>query len=435
MKLGICVPMCASIPASWVANFVNRLAELHSNGRNYEVRIFIEQGTVIDYARNKLTEQALKAGCDYIMFIDADVLIPKNTIDDLVDMNLDIVSGLYFTKGKPHLPVARIKDKEDDIAHRHLEDFEFGKIMKVAGTGFGCILIKAEVFKNIEYPYFKFEWRERNGRQEQLAEDLYFCDKAKDAGYDTYLNTGIVCEHFGAPVGAAHFMIFKEQLLLDKEIREDVFECLMKLDDIDKEEVEKRLRTSMELRKAEWEKVDKDNSKEVLDYYVNNNYELYDHLGWHLNSRRTFDKKILETIKRLYPDKTTEILDYGCGGGQMAFMLAEEGYNVTTVEPNKKSNEFMNLRFSSNRVKRKILNYPISKQLKNKYDVILCFDVLEHIPDDKFEDAVNEIKGLKKAGGIVLSTISFGAQDIHPMHYDLTHEKKELLMDLVKTVE
>jgi len=146
-------------------------------------------------------------------------------------------------------------------------------------------------------------------------------------------------------------------------------------------------------------------------------------------------KRFWKQYKRLYPDKTTEILDYGCGGGQMAFMLAEEGYNVTTVEPNKKSNEFMNLRFSSNRVKRKILNFPISKQLKNKYDVILCFDVLEHIPDDKFEDAVNEIKGLKKAGGIVLSTISFGAQDIHPMHYDLTHEKKELLMDLVKTVE
>jgi len=43
------------------------------------------------------------------MFIDADVLIPKGAIDGLIDMNLDIASGLYFTKGRPHLPVARIK--------------------------------------------------------------------------------------------------------------------------------------------------------------------------------------------------------------------------------------------------------------------------------------------------------------------------------------
>jgi len=435
MKLGICVPMSHMIPAGFLINFINRLLELHMNGRNYEVRLYMQEGTVIDAARNKLVDQALDEGCDYIMFIDADMILPENAIDNLINMNLDIVSGLYFTKGRPYLPVARIKDEDKDISHRYLEDFEIGKVMKVAGTGFGCILIKAEVFKSIKYPYFKFEWKEINGKQVQLAEDLYFCDKAKAAGYDTYLNTGIVCGHIGGEINLSHFLMYKEQILLDKAAKEDVFECLMELDNIDKEEVELRLRTSMELRKAEWDKVDKDNSKEVLDYYVNNNYELYDHLKWHLNSRRPFDKKVLETIKKLYPDKTTEILDYGCGGGQMAFMLAEEGYQVTTVEPNKKSNEFMNIRFDKNREKRKIIHYPISKQLKNKYDVILCFDVFEHIPDEKFEDVVNEIKGLKKAGGIVLTTVSFGAQDIHPMHYDLTHEKKELLMDLVKTVE
>jgi len=362
-------------------------------------------------------------------------LIPKNAIDELIDMNLDIVSGLYFTKGIPHLPVARIKDKENDIDHRFLEDFEFGKVMKVAGAGCGCMLIKADVFKTLEYPYFKFEWKKRKGKMVQLAEDLYFCDKAKKAGYDTYLNTGIVCGHFGAEVGLSHFLIYKEQLLLDKEDRENVFECLMEIDNIDKKEVEERLRTAIELRKTEWEKVDKDNPDEVIGYYINNNYELYDHLHWHLNSRRPFDKKILKTIQKLYPDKSTEILDYGSGGGQMAYMLAEEGYQVTTIEPNKKSNEFMNIRFAKNRVKRKRLTYPLSKQLKNKYDVILCFDVLEHVPDEKFEDVVNEIKGLKKAGGIVLSTISFGAQDIHPMHYDLTQNKKELILGLVKTVE
>ena len=434
MKLGICVPMYHVVPASFVVNFIHRLTELHNNGRNYEVKIYIEQSTVIDRARNVLAKRALADGCDYLMFIDADMILPPNTIDELIDMNLPIVSALYFTKGKPYLPVARIKKNEDDEDHKFLEDFEFNEIIKVAGTGFGCILIKAEVFQKIEYPYFKFEWKELNGKLQQVAEDLYFCDKARKAGYETYLNTGIVCGHYGTEVDASHFLIYKEQLRLDKEDREEIISCLAELDGISEEEALNRLNKNKELRLEEWNKVDKSNSKEVEDYYINNNYELYDHLHWHLNARRNFDKRIIETIKKNYPDKSTEILDYGCSGGQLAYMLAKEGYIVTTYEPNKKCNDFISLRFGKARngkgLKVKKLNYPLHSNFKNKFDIILCFDVLEHIPDEKFEEVVNQILNLKKAGGQIMASVSFGAQDIHPMHFDLTPEKRDLLMKL-----
>lgn len=430
MKLGICVPMYNIVPASFVVNFIHRLTELNNNGRNYEVKIYIQQGTVIDAARNSLVQLALKDECDYLMFIDADMLLPPNSIDELIDMNLPIVSGLYFTKGKPYLPVARIKKNEDDENHKFLEDFEFGKVMKVAGVGLGCCLIKAEVFKSLEYPWFKFEWKEVTGVITQLGEDLYFCDNAKEKGYDIYLNTGIVCDHFGTEVGASHFLMYKDELKRDKIDREDVIECLMELDKIDEKEVLYRFKHRFELRNPEWNKINKNNPQEVEDYYVNNNYEIYDHFYWHLNERRQFDKKVVEEIKKNYPDKSTEILDYGCGGGQVAFMLAKEGYIVTTYEPNKKANEFISLRFKKNDLKVKRLFYPLSPKIKNRYDVVLCFDVLEHIPDDKFEETINTLKGLKKAGGEILSIVSFGAQDTHPMHFDLTDKKKDLIMSL-----
>ena len=434
MKLGICVPMYYVVPGSFMVNFLHRLTELHTNGRNYEVKIYTQQGTVIDRSRNILAEQALEDGCDYIMFIDADMLLPQNAVDDLLDMNLDIVSGLYFQKGKPYLPVARLKKKDGDEEHVFLEDFEFNDVIKVAGVGMGCCLIKADVLRKMEYPYFMFEWKERNGRMEQTAEDLYFCDKAKKLGFDTYLNTGIVCEHFGTEVGASHFLNYKEALKLDKKDREEIISLLAELDDITEDEVLDRFKNRFELRAKEWEKVDRDNPKEVEDYYINNNYEIYDHFHWHLNSRRQFDKQVVEAVKRNYPDKSTEILDYGCSGGQVAYMLAKEGYIVTTLEPNKKCNDFISLRFrkalDGKMLKIKRLTYPLSPQIKNKYDLILCFDVLEHIPDEKFEGVINQIKGLKKSGGQMMSTISFGAQDVHPMHFDLTPEKKDLLTEL-----
>ena len=432
MRLGICVPMYTVVPSSFVINFINRLAELQTNGRNYEVKIYIKTGTVIDRARNQLVKLALDDGCDYVMFIDADMLLPPNSIDELLDMNVGIASGLYFSKGKPYLPVARIK-KENSELHQYLDDFEFNKVIKVAGAGRGCCLIKAEVFKNIEYPYFKFEWKEtKDGEIYALAEDLYFCENALKKGYDTYLNTGIVCEHFGTEVGVSHFLMYKDELKKDKVDREDVINDLMELDGIDEEEVFKRFKNKLELRNEEWKEVDKSNPKSVEDYYVNNNYEIYDHFHWHLNKRRPFDKKIVETIKKLYPDKKTEILDFGCSGGQVAFMLAKEGYIVTTYEPNKKCNDFISLRFKKNKLKVKKLAYPISDKIKNKYDVILCFDVLEHIPDEKFEEVMNLLGRLKTPGGEILSTISFGAQDIHPMHYDLTPEKEAILKKVLR---
>jgi len=432
--------MYVTIPSSFMVNFINRLTELHTNGRNYEVKIYMLTGTVIDRARNQLVQSALRDECDYIMFVDADMLLPQNAIDNLIDMNLDMVSGLYFSKGKPYLPVARIKKNEDDEKHHYLEDFEFNQVIKVAGAGMGCCLIKADVFKNLEYPYFKFEWRtDKDGKTYQIAEDLYFCENAKKVGYDLYLNTGIVCEHFGAEVGPSHFLMYKEQLKLDKDDREEVISCLAELDNISEEEVMDRFKNRQKLRNEEWAKVDKDDPKSVEDYYINNSYEIYDHFNWHLKDRRPFDKKIVATIKNLYPDKSTEILDFGSGGGQVANMLAKEGYIVTVLEPSKKANEFISLRFGKQNggkgTKVKQLAYPLYKGYKNKYDVILCFDVLEHIPDEKFGEVIEQIKNLKKPSGAIYSTVSFGAQDAHPMHYDLTPEKKDLLMDLLKVIE
>jgi hypothetical protein len=57
--------------------------------------------------------------------------------------------------------------------------------------------------------------------------------------------------------------------------------------------------------------------------------------------------------------------------------------------------------------------------------------VLEHVPDKEFESTINRIKSLKKSDGKVFATVSFGAQEAHPSHFEMTEKKKELIMDLV----
>jgi 2-polyprenyl-3-methyl-5-hydroxy-6-metoxy-1,4-benzoquinol methylase len=389
----------------------------------------MQASTIVDVARNKLVEMAINDNCDYIMFIDSDTLIPNGAIDKLLDMNVEIASGLYFSKGKPYLPVARLKEGEK---HFFLEDFEFDQIMEVQGVGMGCCLINTKVFKEMEFPYFKLEWREKDGIKYQIAEDLYFCDEAIKLGYKVYLNTGIVCEHYGTEVGPEQFMIYKERLKEDKEDREEMIEDLSEFEKVDREEILRRFLKRFELRKEEMDKIDFNDPKQVKDYYINNKYEIYDHLEWHFKGRRSFDRKLLNDIKQNYPDKGTEILDFGCNAGQVAYMLAKEKYIVSVCDYNKKALEFISYRFQKRRQKIKKIPMPIHPEFKNQFDIILCFDVLEHIPDSEFDETIELLKKLKKPEGKIMATISFGAQDIHPGHYNMTEEKKKKIMELLE---
>jgi 2-polyprenyl-3-methyl-5-hydroxy-6-metoxy-1,4-benzoquinol methylase len=344
-------------------------------------------------------------------------------------MNENIVSGLYFQKSKPYLPVARY---EKDGVHYFLEDFNYNEIMEVAGVGMGLCLIKADVFKKLSYPYFKFEWVTQGEETFQLAEDLYFCDQAREAGYSIKLNTGILLEHDGAPIGAAHFNIYKEQLAIDKKDREELIEDLSKFEKLDEDEIKIRLKDCQKLRNNEFDLFTGGirNPENLDNYYRNNSYEIYDHFAWHIGNRRNYDKQLVEEIKALYPSKATEILDFGCGGGQIAFMLVSEGYQVTVMDKNKKSLDFISYRFEKRKKKVKIVPLPLHPQFKNKYDVILCFDVLEHIPDNEFKNVIEQIKSLKKEKGRVFATVSFGAQDIHKSHFDSSPEKEDLILGL-----
>ena len=432
VKIGICLPLYGALAPNFFINFLNRLHDLYSNGRDYSVKIYMKISTVIDFARNELVKDALRDGCDYILFVDSDIMMPKGTIEKLMDMNTDVASGLYFAKGKPYLPVARVM--KGDL-HFFLEDFEYNKIMDIAGVGMGCCLIKTSIFKDLKYPWFKLEWREdkaANGWY-QIAEDLYFCDQVREAGFELKLNTGILLEHEGIPVNATHFNIYKEQIELDKENREELLEDLAEFEKVDVEEIRNRFKNRQELRNTEFKKMvpDPTDEKAVNNYYVNNNYEIYDHFNWHLEGRRSFDKKLLEDIKNLNPERSTEIVDYGAGGGQIAYMLAKEKYQVTVIEKNKKECAFISYRFKKHKLKVKFIPTPIHENFKNKYDVVLCFDVLEHIPDKEFESVINRIKSLKKADGKVFATVSFGSTEAHPSHFEMTEKKKELIMDLV----
>lgn len=92
--------------------------------------------------------------------------------------------------------------------------------------------------------------------------------------------------------------------------------------------------------------------------------------------------------------KSSKILDLGCGEGVFIKELFDLGYkNIKGLDKN----------FSSDIVDQgDIFNTPYED---NDHDVILCLDVIEHLPIAKQIDAIKEMHRITKKGGICIISI------------------------------
>ena len=50
------------------------------------------------------------------------------------------------------------------------------------------------MFEKLEQSYFVFEFND-DGTETKRSEDLYFCDKAHEAGFEIYADTSVICQH------------------------------------------------------------------------------------------------------------------------------------------------------------------------------------------------------------------------------------------------
>ena len=100
------------------------------------------------------------------------------------------------------------------------------------------------------------------------------------------------------------------------------------------------------------------------------------------------------------------ILDIGCGGGLLSEPMSRMGANVTGIDASNKNIKIAKLHSKKNKLK---INYICSspEKLKNKekYDVILNMEIVEHVEDVNFF-LMTCSKLLKKNGLMFVATIN-----------------------------
>lgn len=141
----------------------------------------------------------------HILFMEDDVIVPymNNSFGPLSKLtsNLDkydVVSGLYWTKGEPSLPLVYGDGKMEGGSPMAVNrDWKMGDVVEVNGCGMGFTLMKREVFENpkLEKPFFKTISEIKNHVYSGFTQDLYFYSKIKALGYKIAVDTGVRCGH------------------------------------------------------------------------------------------------------------------------------------------------------------------------------------------------------------------------------------------------
>lgn len=159
----------------------------------------IVKGSRVDEARNIIVKSAFQQAEDFggelshVFFLDDDVLITRDTLIRLLSWEVPIVSGLYFGKSDDPQPLLFFEKYGGCAA-----DWPINSLVSCYAHGMGCTLIQADVFKAVEYPWFKTE--EGHFRTdtefESHTEDTYFLERAAEKGFTPHVDTGLVALHY-----------------------------------------------------------------------------------------------------------------------------------------------------------------------------------------------------------------------------------------------
>jgi len=171
-KILVGIPCGDTIKSRTVFSLLN----LRCDSIEYVVRM----GCDIAHNRNEIVKLAIDKGCEYVFFIDADMVFNPDILSKLLEHNKDIVSVAY---NKRRLPLESVISPIDDDYTGDIPKHLF----KAKSVGTGLMLIKTDVFKNLAYPYFDFSYIDCK----RYGEDTNFCEKARNAGYDIWVDPTI----------------------------------------------------------------------------------------------------------------------------------------------------------------------------------------------------------------------------------------------------
>ena len=233
-KLFVATPMYGG---SCLGSYMKSCLDLQSLANQYGVDIrfsFLFNESLIQRARNYLTDEFLRSDCTHLMFIDADIGFEAIDIIAMLTMDKDIIGAPYPKKTIKWENVKRAIEKHPDISVSELEklggdivfnpvagtrEFSVAEPLQVLEIGTGMMMIKRDVLEKFKVAYPEYEYTpdhvgtEHFGGERKihsyfnveidkesnrvLSEDYHFCQQCRKVGIEVWMAPWVNCSHTG----------------------------------------------------------------------------------------------------------------------------------------------------------------------------------------------------------------------------------------------
>lgn len=182
-----------------VSLFSRFLGQLFPVGLNHYWRFTLNTNRPL--TREEMVQEAIKGGFKWIWWVDDDVIVPNNAVLTLFNREVDIAAGLVCTRTEPPQPLIFDRRVEGPV-----KGWEPGSVVRCDGAGFGCTLMRTEIFQKLDPPWFVEDrqiLKDDEGKPWTYGstEDLPLMYRAVDAGFKMYVDTSVNCLHLDWQTG------------------------------------------------------------------------------------------------------------------------------------------------------------------------------------------------------------------------------------------
>jgi hypothetical protein len=347
----------------WVHKYLTVfLMNLQAHREGHELAFNFRSDKPLDVNRNAICQEFYDNGYDYLFFIDDDnppVWSPESDRHEnplkLIEKDLDIVglpTPFWNAKTNPTGKYPIVWNAFDfesrlgtDGKNRFGETKKRCGLVEVDAVGTGAIIIARRVFDHPDMrpPFVRptNEW----GGTVKVGADLHFCERAKEAGFKVWNSWDHPCNHL-------------------KEV--DLTNVHLTMQARDVSYAEQTNINTAEYWDGEWAK----REERILPFY---------------------EKIVEDVLERT--DGGGVVLDYGCGRGDLLQMMTDAEIDCCGADISEKAVDICRER--GLRAMRTDDTVPRPRDLferfrgmtreldRDRWDVIVCTEVLEHIKDHR----------------------------------------------------
>jgi len=233
IKVFVATPMYGGMCAGYYMQSVMQMQNIFSQQGIETQYSFMFNESLITRARNALTATFLKTDCTHLMFIDADIKFDPNAILAMLEVDKEIICGIYPKKEINWESVKQAMDAgvpNDRLKHHtgsfvvNLVDYQ-GEVtvpvnqpVEIFNGGTGFMLIKRSVFEDLadKVPAYSNDVGDLSGQMQHaeqiheyfatsiepetnrlLYEEYHFCRLWRQAGGKVYAAPWAQLSHIG----------------------------------------------------------------------------------------------------------------------------------------------------------------------------------------------------------------------------------------------